>query len=52
LGLTEDSLHNIWIGTPAGLSRYDIKADTFTNFLDNPGIIMVLFGQQRMKYFL
>lgn len=32
LGLTEDSLHNIWIGTGQGLSRLDIKADTFTNF--------------------
>ena len=31
--LREDSLHNIWIGTDAGLQRYDIKADTFTNFL-------------------
>ena len=30
--LVEDSLHNIWIGTRQGLSRYDIKADTFTNF--------------------
>jgi ligand-binding sensor domain-containing protein len=29
----EDSLHNIWMGTSKGLSRYDIKADTFTNFL-------------------
>jgi len=28
----EDSLHNIWIGTNKGLSRYDIKADTFSNF--------------------
>ena len=28
----EDSLHNIWIGTEKGLSRYDIKADTFSNF--------------------
>ncbi len=28
----EDSLDNIWIGTDKGLSRYDIKADTFTNF--------------------
>ena len=33
LTLREDSLHNIWIGTDAGLQRYDIKADTFTNFL-------------------
>ena len=31
-GLVEDSLHNIWIGTDKGLSRYDIKADTLTNF--------------------
>jgi hypothetical protein len=31
--LKEDSLHNIWIGTDVGLQRYDIKADTFTNFL-------------------
>ena len=28
----EDSLHYIWMGTSAGISRYDIKADTFTNF--------------------
>ena len=27
-----DSLHNIWIGTEKGMSRYDIKADTFSNF--------------------
>lgn len=31
--LIEDSLHNIWIGTEKGLSRYDIKADTFQNYL-------------------
>ena len=31
LGLIEDSLNNIWIGTHRGLSRYDIRADTFTN---------------------
>jgi ligand-binding sensor domain-containing protein len=30
--LVEDSLHNIWIGTNKGLSRYDIKNDTFKNF--------------------
>jgi len=29
----EDSLHNIWIGTANGLSRYDMKADTFSNFI-------------------
>jgi ligand-binding sensor domain-containing protein/two-component sensor histidine kinase len=28
----EDSLHNIWMGTGTGISRYDMKADTFTNF--------------------
>jgi ligand-binding sensor domain-containing protein len=29
----EDSLHNIWIATQRGLSRYDIQTDLFTNFL-------------------
>ena len=33
LALKEDSLRNIWIGTAIGLSRYDMKADTFTNFI-------------------
>ena len=33
MGLKEDSLHNIWIGTNNGLYRYDIKADTFTRSL-------------------
>jgi class 3 adenylate cyclase/ligand-binding sensor domain-containing protein len=28
----EDSLNNIWISTSKGLSRYDLRADTFTNF--------------------
>ncbi|HWD87219.1 MAG TPA: two-component regulator propeller domain-containing protein, partial [Mucilaginibacter sp.] len=32
LGFAEDSLHNIWIGTQGGMSRLDIKADTFSNF--------------------
>lgn len=32
LGLIEDSLHNIWFGTQKSLCRYDIKADTFTDF--------------------
>ncbi|PWT76266.1 MAG: hypothetical protein C5B59_06920 [Bacteroidetes bacterium] len=27
-----DSLHNIWMATFKGISRYDVKADTFTNF--------------------
>ena len=31
-GLVEDSLHNIWIGSRKGLSRYDICADTFSHF--------------------
>jgi signal transduction histidine kinase/streptogramin lyase len=30
--LKEDSLHNIWLGTDKGLSRYDVQSDTFTNF--------------------
>jgi len=33
VGLVEDSLHNIWIGSSYGLCRYDIKADTFSKFL-------------------
>lgn len=33
LSLVEDSLHNIWIGTDHGLSRYDIKEDSFMNFV-------------------
>jgi len=28
----EDSLHNVWIGTTKGLARYDLEADSFTNF--------------------
>ena len=31
--LIEDSLKNIWIGTFGGLFRYDLKADTFKNFV-------------------
>ena len=34
--LVEDSLHNIWIGTNDGIWRYDIKADTFSNFKSYP----------------
>jgi ligand-binding sensor domain-containing protein len=37
IGLVEDSLHNIWIGSLGGLSRFDIKADTFSNFLSTHG---------------
>jgi signal transduction histidine kinase/ligand-binding sensor domain-containing protein len=37
-GIIEDSLHNIWIGTDRGMSRYDIRADTFTNFLASKNI--------------
>jgi signal transduction histidine kinase/ligand-binding sensor domain-containing protein len=37
ISLNEDSLHNIWAGTDMGISRYDIRADSFTHFLvDNP----------------
>lgn len=32
LGLIEDSLHNIWIGSDSGLNRYDIHADSFQVF--------------------
>jgi len=32
LSIVEDSLHNLWIGTGEGLSRYNIRTDTFTNF--------------------
>lgn len=31
--LVEDRLHHIWIGTHVGLSRYDMLADTFSNFV-------------------
>jgi class 3 adenylate cyclase/ligand-binding sensor domain-containing protein len=31
--MVEDSLNNIWMGTESGLSRYDIRSDTFTNFV-------------------
>lgn len=45
-GFTEDSLKNIWIGTDKGLSRYDLKADTFTNFtpvVDSAALVNPLF---------
>lgn len=29
----EDSLKNIWIGSSNGLARYDMRADTFSNFV-------------------
>jgi signal transduction histidine kinase/streptogramin lyase len=32
INFVEDSLKNIWVGTNDGLSRYDIQADSFTNF--------------------
>jgi ligand-binding sensor domain-containing protein len=41
-GLIEDSLHNIWIGSDQGLSRYDIKADTFTHFLASKSNVQVV----------
>jgi len=33
----EDSLHNIWIGTNDGLARYELKADSFSTYLQSPG---------------
>ena len=43
ISFTEDSLNNIWIATVKGLSRYDFKADTFTNFspLNNSATTLV-----------
>ena len=41
-GIIEDSLHNIWIGTDQGLSRYDIKADTFSNFFTRKSDIQIV----------
>jgi len=35
MSLKEDSLHNVWIGTATGISRYDMKADTFSNLYSN-----------------
>lgn len=37
--LVEDSLHNIWVGTNKGVSRFDIYSDTFTNF--SPRVLSV-----------
>jgi len=54
-GLTEDSLHNVWIGSDGGLSRYDIKADTFSNFLsdknDGPNHAMAPFWATKDKMY-
>ena len=44
----EDSLHNIWMGTKEGVSRYDIKVDSFVNFppyIDSP---FTQLGNRRM----
>src|SRR5688572_8277566 len=32
MAFVEDSLHNIWIGTASGLSRFDMQTELFTNF--------------------
>ena len=42
----EDSLNNIWIGTDKGISRYDSRADTFTNYspLANSAYSAIPFG--------
>ncbi|HMH33981.1 MAG TPA: ATP-binding protein [Puia sp.] len=37
LSLVQDSLNNIWIGTDKGLSLYNSQADSFSNFLPDPG---------------
>jgi len=51
-GLIEDSLHNIWIGTGKGLSYYDIKADTFRNFLSLiPGQSIIPFWATKHEIF-
>ena len=54
-GLVEDSLHNIWVGTLSGLSRYDIKADTFLNFAntqkDNPNRSFIPFWATRNEIY-
>jgi hypothetical protein len=38
MGMVEDSLHHIWIGTDRGLSRYNSKADTFSRFTPEKGV--------------
>ena len=44
MGLKEDSLHNIWIGTDKGLSVYDTRADTFRNISsESPGNSIIPF---------
>jgi ligand-binding sensor domain-containing protein len=37
--LVEDSLHNIWIGTNKGVSRFDIRSERFSNF--SPRVLSV-----------
>ena len=32
VAMYEDSLETLWVGTPAGLSRYDRARDSFENF--------------------
>lgn len=36
--LVEDSLHNIWIGSYKGISRYNINKEDFTNFFPDTTI--------------
>ena len=44
ISFTEDSLNNIWIITVKGISRYDLKADTFSTFspLNNSSVAIAL----------
>ena len=62
ISFTEDSLNNIWITTEKGISRYDFRADTFTNFspfnnsetanvLLNPGHAIVPIGSTKDTIF-
>ena len=48
----EDSLNNIWIGTDKGLSRYDIKADTFSNFGSSKGQVIPFWSTNSHVYCL
>ena len=36
----KDTNGNIWIGTSKGLALFNANTDTFTNFHNNPGILL------------
>ncbi len=50
-GLIEDSLYNIWIGTDKGLSCYNSKADSFTNFYSRPAKPIIPFWATKDEVF-